>query len=56
MHKITLDKLKKYFRLIHYLESDLEYAEYVKDIYSQYLGEELEVIEVEVDLNVKIVE
>lgn len=52
--KTTINKLKKYFRLIHYLESDLKYAEHLKEVYGEYLGEELEVVEVEVELDVKI--
>lgn len=52
--KTTISKLKKHFRLIHYLESDLKLAERKKESYSNYLNEYLEVVEVEVELDVKI--
>lgn len=52
--KTSLEKLKKHFNLIQYLIVDKETAEYRKEVYSDIAKEELEIIEVDVELSVKI--
>ena len=52
--KTSLEKLKKQFNLIKYLIVDKETAEYRKEVYSDIAKEELEIIEVDVELSVKI--
>lgn len=53
--KTTIDRLKKHFNLIQYLITDKETAEHRKEIYSEITKEELEIIEIDVELNVKII-
>ena len=52
--KTTIDRLKKYFNLIQYLVPDKETAEHRREVYSDIAKEELEIIEVDVELSVKI--
>lgn len=53
--KTTIDRLKKHFNLIQYLITDKETVEHRKEIYSEITKEELEIIEIDVELNVKII-
>jgi hypothetical protein len=53
--KTTFEILKKHFNLIQYLITDKETAEHRKEIYSEITKEELEIIEIDVELNVKII-
>lgn len=52
--KTSLEKLKKHFNLIQYLVPDKETAEHRREVYSDIAKEELEIIEVDVELSVKI--
>lgn len=52
--KTTIEELKKDFKLIHYLGNDLQFVEYLRKKYSEYMEEELRLLEVDVELNVKI--
>lgn len=52
--KITMDEFSKSLDYIRNLEKSLGFAEYVKNVYSNSLKEELEVVEVEVELDIKI--
>lgn len=52
--KTTIEELKKDFKIIHYLGNDLQFVEYLRKKYSEYMEEELRLLEVDVELNVKI--
>lgn len=52
--KTTIEELKKDFKLIHYLGNDLQFVEYLRKKYSEYMEEELRLLEVDAELNVKI--
>lgn len=52
--KTTIEELKKDFKLIHYLGNDLQFVEYLRKKYSEYMEEELRLLEVDDELNVKI--
>lgn len=53
--KTTFEILKKHFNLIQYLITDKETAEYRKEVYSEIAKEKFKIIEVNVELNIKII-